>query len=74
MSDIVTISGSPFPSSRSLAILDYVQQLSNKHELSITSISVRDLPPEDLVYGNFESLELKKIQRLIEQAKAVIFC
>ncbi|MEY2831126.1 MAG: hypothetical protein RLZZ574_384 [Cyanobacteriota bacterium] len=72
MSDIVTISGSPFPSSRSLAILDYVQQLSNKHELNITSISVRDLPPEDLVYGNFESLELKKIQRHIEQAKAII--
>jgi hypothetical protein len=29
MSDIVTISGSPFPSSRSLAILDYVTAVFN---------------------------------------------
>ncbi|MGL5831673.1 MAG: NADPH-dependent FMN reductase [Waterburya sp.] len=72
MYDIVTISGSPSLSSRSCAILDYIKQLSSKHELKIASISVRDLPTEDLVYGNFESLELKKIQLLIEQAKTVI--
>lgn len=72
MHEIVTISGSPSPSSRSSAILDYAKELSAKHGLGAASITVRDLSPEDLVYGNFESLELKKLQLLIEQAQAVI--
>lgn len=36
------------------------------------SITVRDLPPEELIYSNFKSSQLVKLRLLVEQAKAVI--
>ena len=72
MYEIVTISGSPSPFSRSSAILDYAKELSAKHGLGVASISVCDLSPEVLIYCNYESPELKKLQLLIKYAKAVI--
>jgi FMN reductase len=70
--EIVSISGSPFPSSRSAAILDYVKDVSAKHGLGVASISVRDLSPEDIVYCNFESPKLKELQLIVKKAKAAI--
>ncbi len=72
MYEIVTISGSPSPVSRSSAILKYAEELSTKYGLIAASISVRHLSSEDLVYCNFESPDLKKLQLLLERAKAVI--
>lgn len=72
MYEIVTICGSPSPSSRSSAILNYAKGLSIKSGLNVASISVRDLLPEDLVYCNFNSPKLKELQLLVKQAKAVI--
>lgn len=72
MHEIITIYGSAFQSSRSSAILKYAEELIAKHGLETASITVRDLPPEDLIYGNFESPKLKELQLLIKQAKAVI--
>jgi FMN reductase len=72
MHEIVTISGSPFPSSRCSAILDYAKGVITKQELRVASVAVRDLSPEDLVYCNFESSELKKLQLVIKQAQAGI--
>lgn len=74
MHEIVTISGSPFPVSRSSAILKYVEELCANHGWEPASITVRDLPPEELIYSNFESLQLQKLKLLVEQAKAVIIC
>lgn len=72
MYKIVTISGNSSLTSHSAAILNYAQELFTKHQIEIASITVRDLPPEDLIYGNFESPEVKKLQLLVGQAKAVI--
>ncbi|MEH1806260.1 NADPH-dependent FMN reductase [Nostoc sp.] len=72
MYKIVTISGNSSLTSRSAAILNYAQELCRKHQIEIASITVRDLPPEDLIYGNFESPEVKKLQLLVGQAEAVI--
>lgn len=72
MHEIVTISGSPFLSSRSSAILQYTEELCAKRGLEPALITVRDLPPEELIYSNFESPQLKKLQLLVEKAKAVI--
>lgn len=72
MYEIVTISGSSSPSSRSCAIWDYAKDLSAKHGLGVASISVRDLSPEDIVYCNFESPKLKELQLMVKKAKAAI--
>jgi FMN reductase len=72
MYEIVTISGSPSPFSRSSAVLNYAKELSAKYGLGVASISVCDLSPEVLIYCNYESPELKKLQLLIKYAKAVI--
>lgn len=47
MPEIVTISGSPFPSFRCSAMLDYTKGLMTKQELRVASVAVRDLSPED---------------------------
>ena len=72
MYDIVTIAGSPSKSSKTLAVLEYAKSTMKKHGLRTKLIPVRDLPPEDLVLGNFESPALQKLKLLIEQAGAVI--
>lgn len=72
MPKIVTISGNSSLTSRSTAILNYAQELCSQHQIEIASITVRDLHPEDLIYGNVESPEVKKLQLLVEQAEAVI--
>ncbi len=72
MHEIITIHGNAFPTSRSGAILKYAEELIVKHGLEIASIAVSDLPPEDLIYSNFESPKLKELQLLMKQAKAVI--
>jgi NAD(P)H-dependent FMN reductase len=70
MHEIVTISGSPFPSSRCSSILDYAKGLITKQELIVASFAVRDLSLQDLVYCNFDSSKLKKLQLVIKQAQA----
>lgn len=72
MPEIITIYGTAFLSSRSCAILKYAEEVITTYGLEAASITVRDLPPEDLIYGNFESPKLKELQVLIKQAKAVI--
>jgi FMN reductase len=72
MHEIVTISGSPSLSSRCCAILKYTEKLCAQHGLEPASITVRDLPPEELIYSNFQSPQLVKLRLLVEQAKAVI--
>ncbi|GAA6620105.1 NADPH-dependent FMN reductase [Scytonema sp. NUACC26] len=72
MHEIITIHGNAFLTSRSGAILKYAEELIVKHGLETASITVRDLPPEDLIYSNFESPKLKELQFLIKEAKAVI--
>lgn len=72
MSEIVIISGSPTKTSRSSAISSYLEnQLINQGQ-QVSKITVRDLPPEDLIYANFNSLEIKRVLSQIEQAQAVI--
>lgn len=72
MSKIVIISGSPTKTSKSSAISSYIEnQLINQVQ-QVSKITVRDLPPEDLIYANFNSPEIKRALSQIEQAQAVI--
>lgn len=72
MSNIVIISGSPTKTSRSSAISSYIENNLISQRQQVYNITVRDLPPEDLVYANFNSPEVKRVLSLIEQAHAVI--
>lgn len=72
MYKIVAIAGSPSQTSRSSAVLGYAKAMMETNGATVDSVTVRDVPAEDLVAGNFESVALQQIQRLIEQADAVI--
>ncbi|MDM5198031.1 NADPH-dependent FMN reductase [Fictibacillus enclensis] len=72
MADIVTISGSPSVTSRTGIVLHHLSELAHKAGLETESYSVLDIPPEDLVLGNFNSPAIKAIEKSVKQAKAVI--
>lgn len=72
MYDIVVISGSPSSESRSQNVLKYIGRILKARGLSIGHISVRDVPAEDLMFGNFSSPEVNDIVINIENAKGVI--
>lgn len=72
MTDVITIAGSPSSSSRSAAVLAYVRQAIERQGLRTLALSVRDLPPEDLVYGRVDSPAVLEWAALIRQARAVV--
>ncbi len=72
MSKIVLISGSPTPKSRSAAVLAYVGERLQAQGHSFESVAVQDLPPEDLVFGNFQSQALQAIQAKVAAAEGVV--
>lgn len=72
MSDIVTIAGAPSASSRASRLLTHIQGQLEQKGLSVSPITVTDLPAEDLVKGNFESPQLAQITQTVEGCKGVI--
>ena len=72
MKKILTIAGSPSGTSRSSAVLRLCASTLEEQSMDVSSLSVKDVPPEDLVYANFESEALKKAQLLIEQADGIV--
>lgn len=72
MSEIVILSGSPSEASRSDLVLKYIGVLLKNEGFSVTHLSVRDVPQEDLFSGRYGSPEIAEISRLIHEAKGVI--
>jgi FMN reductase len=72
MSNIVIISGSPAEASRSSAISAFLERIIVNEGNQVSTITVRDLPPEDLLYARFDSPAIQQAKTLIEQAEAVI--
>jgi FMN reductase len=70
--DVITIAGSPSAASRSSAVLGYARQALEGYGLRTGAISVRDLPPEDLVYGHFDSPAIQEATSAVYQARSVI--
>jgi FMN reductase len=70
--DVLTIAGSPSAHSRSALVLEYMQQRLEHHGLRTWGINVRDLPPEDLIYGRHDSPAIAQSAALLRQARAVI--
>jgi FMN reductase len=67
MTIIIAIAGSPSHPSRSSAVLEYAKTVLASEGLPIDLITVRDLPAEDLLFANFDSVAIRKAQALVEK-------
>jgi len=72
MTSIVILSGSPFAQSRTDRVLQYLRHLLQEKGCSITYVSVRDVPAEDLVGCKFDSPSVQHAVHAIRQADGVI--
>lgn len=72
MANVVLINGSPSSPSRSQGILDYAISVLTREGIETDVISVRDLPPEDLVFGRYNSEALEPAKSLIANAQGII--
>jgi FMN reductase len=72
VADVITIAGSPSSNSRSAAVLAYARQTIEQYGLRTRALSVRDLPPEDLIYGRLDSPAIIEWVKVLTQARGVI--
>lgn len=72
MNNIVILSGSPSENSRTGHVLEYIGRLLEARSCSVTHLSVRDVPHEDLFLGRFYSRPVKSIVEHIENAHGVV--
>jgi len=72
LAKITIISGSPSASSRLNGLIQYIRKQLSQNGHSTALLEVLDLPPEDLVYANFNSPAILAAHELVEQADAVI--
>lgn len=72
MGEIVVLSGSPSEFSRSDHVLKYLGTLLKQENFSVTHISIKDVPQEDLFFGKFDSPVIQGIATSIQNARGVI--
>src|SRR6476469_3983949 len=72
MANVIAIAGSPSHPSRSHAVLEHVRRAVEKEGLTTATINIRDLPPEVLIQGKFDSPFLKEANDLVAQANGII--
>jgi len=72
MADILAIAGSPSSASRSTSVLEHSKASLKAQGLTVEMFTMRDIKPEDLVFANFESLELRYFIDLVEKAKGIL--
>lgn len=72
MSDVLTISGSPSPDSRSNAVLVHTRWFLESRNFETAAISVRDLDADELVQARFNGDTIKEAVAKVEAARAII--
>ncbi|MDR4887744.1 NADPH-dependent FMN reductase [Fredinandcohnia sp. QZ13] len=72
MSEIVILSGSPSESSRTDLVLQFVGKKLKQEGFTITHVSVRDIPSDDIFNLKFDSPAIKDLTSLIQGAEGVI--
>ena len=72
MSLVVTISGSPSPESRTLALAVHVGAAIAARGFEVEALNVRDLPAEDLLHARLDSPALQRAVGLVEGARGVV--
>ena len=72
MSFVVTLTGSPSATSRTLQLNEHVRKLLVRDGFEVASLNVRDLPAEDLLFARTDSPRLKEALDLIARADGVV--
>lgn len=72
MTYILAVSGSPSHPSRTHGLLEYAAKILQPENFHTDIISVRDIPPEVLAYGRYDSPDLEEPKALLERANGVI--
>ncbi len=72
MSEIIILSGSSAESSRTDLVLQYVGKKLKHEGFSVTQVSVRQIPSDDIFNLKFDSPALKNLTLLIQGAQVVI--
>lgn len=72
MQEIISIAGSPSRTAKSAHVLRYVQSVMEAKGWRATTIAVRDLPAEDLLFARLDSGPIQEAHALLDQAQAVI--
>lgn len=72
MANILAITGSPSHPSRTHGLVEYANTLLRQEGLHTDILSVRDLPAEVLVHGQYNSPALEQPKALLAQADGVI--
>lgn len=72
MSDIVIVSGSPSSASSTDRVLHFLGYLAAGEGYAVKHISVKDVQADDLLFGNYNSPDIKAIESDIIAAKGVI--
>jgi FMN reductase len=72
MPTILLISGSPSPTSKSAAVLEYARQRLAAAKLDTRTVSVRDFPPQDLIHGKYESPAFNDLKAWVAAADHLI--
>lgn len=72
MSEIIIISGSPSEKSSTERILYYMGNLLQNEGFKVMHISVRDVPGDVLIEGEYDSPEILEIAAILRKSKGVI--
>ncbi|WP_010677631.1 NADPH-dependent FMN reductase [Bacillus timonensis] len=72
MSEVVILSGSPSENSRTDLVLQYAGEKLKHEGLSVSYVSVRNIPFDDIFNLRFDSPSLKELTLLIQGAEGVI--
>jgi FMN reductase len=72
MAAFVLIAGSPMAPSRTTALLELVAAELNGHGYSSQIIHVRQLPPEDLIMGRYDSSAMQEVAATIAAAQGIV--
>lgn len=72
MTKILGIAGSPSHPSRSYSVLDYAQPFLQDSGVSYEILSVRNISPEALIYGQFNHPDVIDAIAKVEQASGLI--
>ncbi|WP_019500602.1 NADPH-dependent FMN reductase [Pseudanabaena sp. PCC 6802] len=72
MTSILLISGSPSHPSKTHGLLEYANALLLQQGVKTNLIAVRNLPPEDLVFGRYNSPSLEEPKALLAEADGAI--
>lgn len=72
MAKVVVITGTPNDQSRLNGVLQYVTDILEEENLTVESIKVHSLPPEDLITARFNSEAILNANNFVEGAKGVV--